>query len=208
MKTIVAVNLKGGAGKTNLSVHLALIAQSQGTRVALLDLDPTLSASRWLGVALSELPVASPTKREVPAYVQALRTQVDLLIIDTPAVLAEYALAGLEHADLALVPVHSGSGDLDQVADTQALLRMPMQARPGLLVRAVLNHTGRAPSMDRDTREVMEGAGLRVAESEIPFLKAYATAKGGSLGHAPHYQALLAEVREWLDLPEVAGVGA
>jgi chromosome partitioning protein len=47
MQTIGVVSQKGGAGKTTLSVHLAVAAQQEGYRVAIIDLDPQATARKW-----------------------------------------------------------------------------------------------------------------------------------------------------------------
>ena len=46
MRTIATISAKGGAGKTVLTLHLAVTA-SQGRNVAILDLDPQQTATRW-----------------------------------------------------------------------------------------------------------------------------------------------------------------
>ena len=44
MRTLSLVSQKGGAGKTTLSVHLAVAAYMAGLSVAVVDLDPQASA--------------------------------------------------------------------------------------------------------------------------------------------------------------------
>jgi hypothetical protein len=46
-KTIVIISQKGGAGKTTISIHLAVAAEKRGMKTALFDLDPQASASSW-----------------------------------------------------------------------------------------------------------------------------------------------------------------
>ncbi len=47
MRTFSLLAQKGGAGKTTLAVHLAVLAESLGERVALIDTDPQRSAADW-----------------------------------------------------------------------------------------------------------------------------------------------------------------
>ena len=49
MRTMAVVNQKGGSGKTTAAVNLAAALVERGLRVALMDLDPQCSATRWLG---------------------------------------------------------------------------------------------------------------------------------------------------------------
>ena len=50
MRTLAVINHKGGAGKTTTSVNLAAAIGETGSRVLLIDLDPSASASEWIGV--------------------------------------------------------------------------------------------------------------------------------------------------------------
>src|SRR6195952_1696377 len=47
VRTLSLVSQKGGAGKTTLSVHLAVAAHMAGLSVAVVDLDPQASAWKW-----------------------------------------------------------------------------------------------------------------------------------------------------------------
>jgi hypothetical protein len=47
MKVIAVLSEKGGAGKTTVTVHLAVAAQLAGLDVAVIDLDPQGSAADW-----------------------------------------------------------------------------------------------------------------------------------------------------------------
>ena len=50
MRTIAAVNQKGGSGKTTTAVNIAAALGEKGRKVLVIDLDPQASCSAWLGV--------------------------------------------------------------------------------------------------------------------------------------------------------------
>ena len=47
MRSVSLVSQKGGAGKTTLAIHLAVLAQEKGRSVVLVDCDPQRSATKW-----------------------------------------------------------------------------------------------------------------------------------------------------------------
>ncbi|MBP7649161.1 MAG: ParA family protein, partial [Phenylobacterium sp.] len=56
MKTLAVLSRKGGAGKTTVALHLAVVAQAAGRRVALVDMDPQRSAADWWRSRQAETP--------------------------------------------------------------------------------------------------------------------------------------------------------
>ena len=49
MKTVAVISQKGGAGKTTLTLHLAVASALSGQNTAVIDLDPQASAANWAG---------------------------------------------------------------------------------------------------------------------------------------------------------------
>jgi len=47
MKTVAVISQKGGAGKTTMSVHVAVAAVQAGENVVIIDLDPQTNAASW-----------------------------------------------------------------------------------------------------------------------------------------------------------------
>ena len=86
MRTIAVVSQKGGAGKTTLSVHLAVAAARAGYSVAVIDLDQQATAAQWADWRNDDTVavVAAPHGRLLPTLEEARRSEVDLVIIDSP----------------------------------------------------------------------------------------------------------------------------
>ena len=183
MKTISVINIKGGSGKTSAAVPLVVQASQQGSAL-LVDLDPSPSASRWINaaeLASDTLKFAITTQNELQAELdQAESAGTRWCIIDTPSVMRDTAMSAMLVAELVLIPMHIGSGDMDNLVETVKLMNIPLRHRPDLKVRVLLNHTGNMPAVTRRTREAVEGFGLRVLAAEIPFRSVYAEAKGSA----------------------------
>ena len=61
MVIIAVIAEKGGAGKTTLSLDLAVTAVQKGHKAAILDVDPQATASKWTDRRTEELPWVVPT---------------------------------------------------------------------------------------------------------------------------------------------------
>jgi anion-transporting ArsA/GET3 family ATPase len=89
MRTIAVIARKGGSGKSTVAVHLALAAHLRGMSVMLADTDAQRSASQILRNRSQSSPrvVGTSGAKLFPLQLQAQREGVDVLVIDTPAVL-------------------------------------------------------------------------------------------------------------------------
>lgn len=122
MYTVAIISQKGGAGKSTLARHGAVLCPAS----ALIDLDAQGTTARWLERRADLEHVADVY--EIPARADQLpaardraeRAGIEWLIIDTPpAHDDERAVrAALEIADLALVPVQPSPDDLDAIGQT------------------------------------------------------------------------------------------
>ena len=126
MKRIALVQQKGGAAKTTLCVHLAVAAEQDGRRTAIIDIDPQASASNvWGGARGEKAPlVASVIAAELRDALEAARSDgYQMVFIDTPPHTAPAIEVVAQNIDLALVPVQPSILDVAATQDTLALLR-------------------------------------------------------------------------------------
>lgn len=200
MKVISVVGLKGGSGKTSTAVPVAWEAAREG-RVVLLDVDPTLSATQWVRAAELEherLRLETLAVEDLEDRVNALEDagETEWVVIDTPPLKGDVVMIAAGVADLVVMPLHIGSGDIAQVVQTVGLLKLPRKVNPNLKAVAVLNHARTMTRQTRATREEVEAAGVPVAQTSIPFLELYVNAKG-SKPNAKwwHFRDLWAELR-------------
>ena len=122
MRTFTLASLKGGTGKTTLAAALAVEAERQGERVAIIDTDAQGSLAEWFNARAAETPsYARVTLADLPSATQRLREAgFTVAIIDTPANDRSALRAALGVSDAALIPVRPSPNDLRAAGDTLA----------------------------------------------------------------------------------------
>ena len=120
MKTVAIISQKGGAGKSVMTVHLAVVAEQRGFRAAVFDLDPQASATRWADKRKSSTPVVVPAQASrLPNLLeQASAQSADLVLIDSAPNADSASLAAARAADLILIPCRPAMFDLDAIGAT------------------------------------------------------------------------------------------
>lgn len=174
MKTVAILSQKGGAGKTTITVHLAVAAQLAGHIPVVIDLDPQASSADWKDGRRSETPVvvSVPASRLSQALEAARTGAADLVLIDTAPHSGEVALAAAEAADLVLIPCRAGILDLKAIASTARIVKLG-----GKRAYVVLNAVPpRAPHVIADARAAVAVHGLDVAPITLQQRAAYAHA--------------------------------
>ena len=182
MKTIALICQKGGTGKTTLAISLATVAIADGLTVAIVDLDPQVSACEWGDIRNADAPVvidAQPAR--IDAVVERAREMgMDLLLIDTAGRTEQAALAGARVADFVLVPLQPSVIDLKSIRATCDLIDMAgSKSRAAVLTRV-------KPFGNRhaETAQWLEQEGMPVCPAtigdRIKFQDAYAQGCGVS----------------------------
>lgn len=116
---------KGGAGKTTLALHLAVIAQQAGLRTVLVDLDPQRSAAGWWHARAADVPELVETEAERLSDVIEAATAdgVALLVVDTRPSVERDAAEVARLADLALIPTRPAILDLRAIGATVEVVK-------------------------------------------------------------------------------------
>ena len=171
MDVVAIVAQKGGAGKTTLTVSLAVAAERAGCAVAIVDLDPQASVSNWGDRRETDSPVVvSAQPARLGHVLDAAREQgADLLLIDTPPRAEQAAMAAVKVAKIVLIPCRPAIYDLETVATTVELVRFAGD-KP---VAVVLNGVPSRGQKREQATEVLTTMGLRVCPTSLGYRAAF-----------------------------------
>ena len=118
-KIITVAQQKGGAGKTTIAAHLAVVLSQRGEKVAVIDIDPQQSLSRWhqvreqkFGEGFSGINFSSLSGWRINSEISSLKRKNDFIIIDSPPHTETEAKTAIRAADLVVIPVQPSPTDL------------------------------------------------------------------------------------------------
>jgi chromosome partitioning protein len=170
MKFIGLWNGKGGAGKSTGAVTLAG-ALAQKHRVALVDLDPQGSVSRWTEIA--QLPTTLEIfTAERLSDLKGL-SGYDYAVIDTKG---ELSADALPYLDMALLPCAPSMFDIWAAADSIELMKAHQAHRPEFIAALYVNRLDQNTLLGRDISEALNGYGLPVLSAPLCDRIGYPTA--------------------------------
>jgi chromosome partitioning protein len=117
MKIVAFVSQKGGAGKTTLAASCGVRASQLGLRVCMMEMDKQGSLTAWhearkkLGRDEPEF-LLIDTAAKLKTALVALRTQFDLVIIDTKGEDSAFTSSAIAAADFCILPARPLGVDL------------------------------------------------------------------------------------------------
>lgn len=125
MKVISLLAQKGGAGKTTLTVHLAVLAASEGYNVLLVDTDPQKSTGDWWREREEDEPgLVEVTADKLPDVLEAAEDAgIDYVFIDTAPHAEPAAYAASKAANLVLIPTRPSVLDLRAIGATTNIIQ-------------------------------------------------------------------------------------
>lgn len=177
---IALISQKGGSGKTTVAMQLAAGLALEGYRVALADLDPQESASRWADSAPADAPFPARVVRlsgsadEMGKTLRPVANKVDVVVMDCPPSIEHaHTMSALALCDIALVPVVPGPTDLWATRGIERLILERKRSRPGLR-GALLPNRVTCTALSADVLEVLRDFTLPVLDAALSQRSAYA----------------------------------
>jgi chromosome partitioning protein len=163
-------NIKGGCGKSTLTVNLAALLASQGKDVIIVDADRQGTSSNW---ALDRQETTLPKVHHVQVFDNIRDTVVDLgkryeyVLVDAGGRDSRELRTGMTAANMLLVPFRPSQPDLDVLPTLQEIITLSRDYNPSLKVRAVLTLAPTNPSV----KEVEEAQSYLLDYEEMILLK-------------------------------------
>jgi len=109
-------SLKGGVGKSQLSMNLAVYFANKNYSVVIIDSDTNQTCSQWSGLRPENLPdvtvVGMTDAKQIRRNVGKLEEQFDIVIIDGVPALSQMASTIILLSDLLLIPMIASPADL------------------------------------------------------------------------------------------------
>lgn len=178
MRTIAVIARKGGSGKSTVALHLALAAHLRGRSVCVADTDAQRSAVQVLRGRRGSGPqvVETTGPKLFTLQLGCLRAGVDLMVIDTPAVVEDEIAHAIVAADLCLIIIRPTFLDLIAAIQTAEIVRRLRKPALVVLNQAPSPRAGVEPPAVKRALEALALMRLQVIPTILRARAGYQTA--------------------------------
>lgn len=200
-------SLKGGVGKSTLSLHLASAISLSKKRVLLVDADPQASAGNW-AAARNEPPpftVIGMARNTLHRDLPPMMENYDHCVIDSPPRVSALARSAILAADLVLIPVQPSSFDIWASGETVELVQEAQQFKAELKAAFVINRRIAKTAIGDEVRTALEAYPIPCLKTAIGQRVSFAESSAGftvleTAGKSAGAKEILALAKEVLAL--------
>lgn len=198
-RVITVAQQKGGAGKTTVTVHLALALAALGEKTALIDIDPQGSLSHWyrlrqaaLGIGKTGLVVTDVHGWRVSGEIDRLSRECKYIVVDSPPHAQTEAKAAIRSAHLVVIPVQASPLDLWATKPTVDIAK---DAKVPVML--LLNRLPIKSPLQEEAERILGEMGVPVARTRIGNRVGFATSmnEGRGIGELAPKSAGAREMR-------------
>lgn len=188
---------KGGAGKTTIAAHLAAHWSGAGRKLALADLDPQGSLTRWAQLRGDRrLDVIETRDYRAAGDLRAAARGHDVVVVDCPGAASSLLDSAIRESDLIVVPCQPSA--MDVWATDSILAAAARLGRPAWIAfNRVPPHAGAL----EEVRDALSGTRAAVLSATLGNRVAFARAmqRGQSAGEISRTSRAAAEVAALAD---------
>ena len=171
-KIVVFAQQKGGAGKTTLLVQTAVAMAARGCTLALVDLDPQRSLTRWAEIRNDpEIPVDAAADWQAGAALRKAARAAGHVLVDCPGNADILLRAAVRQADLVVIPCQPSPMDAWATGAT-----LEMCAREKTRAVIVLNRVPPRSGAMEETLRLLAESGADISPAALGARVAYSTA--------------------------------
>lgn len=176
---ITLLNLKGGCGKTTLSVHIASTLALAGKKVLLIDADEQMSVINWSENRTDDpiFTIVGMPSKGIHRQLPRLDEDYDFIIIDGPPRISGVSKSCIIGADLVLIPVTPSpydvwaSGEVVEILnDVKSIVSEYKIINAAIIINRAISNT----NLSREVELALQGHDVPVLKTVIHQRVSYA----------------------------------
>jgi chromosome partitioning protein len=182
-------NLKGGVGKTTLSINLAVCFAHMKLKTVIIDTDLNQNSFAWYAAREVEPKVTAmgaTDPKGLTKLVDTLSGQYDIVIMDGSPTLSEMNTRVMLASDLLLIPTRPGAHDYRAMEAFIQRVNMIREQRPDLPVYFVLNEYNDSYQLHRTVKDSLTAYEIPLLTNMLKSRTAYGESNFAGIGAFEH----------------------